>query len=137
MLLHMPVRREASRATRPAAASPRLHAKQPRHRFRLIFWCFLLCCWHNILSAQLITSTLSVKDRLILAKSRRPCNPSPLLSQNSFHVRRQTAARRFAAGDGSTPPPRGSSSTRRRASGPLSPPHPADLHPSSPAARSD
>lgn len=127
MLPRMPARREASRATRLAAASPRLRAKQPRHRFRLIFWRFLLCCWHNILSAQLITSTLSVKDRLILAKSRRPRSPSPLLSQNSFHVRRQTAARRFG-----TPPPPGSSSTRRGASGPPSPPHPSDLHPAAP-----
>ena len=96
----------------------------PRYRFRLIFWCFLLCCWHNVPSAQLITSTLSVKDRWILAKSRRPCNPS--------RCSRQTASTLAdKAQQGSVPPARGSSATHRRALGLLSPPRPSNLHPAS------
>lgn len=71
-------------STLPWRASHRAHSTgpfptpPPSHQasFGFIFQCCLRCYRHNILSVQLITSTWSVKDTLIVSESQRPCHAS-------------------------------------------------------------
>lgn len=72
------------RVSHRAHSSGPLPASPPSHQasFGFIFRCCLHCYWHNILSVQLITSTWSVKDNLIVSKSQRPSHTS-LCSQEA------------------------------------------------------
>ena len=70
-MLHWRVSHRAH-STGPHPASP----PSPQASFGFIFRCCLHCYWHDILSVQLITSTWSVKDDLIVSKSQRPCHAS-------------------------------------------------------------
>ena len=72
-LLHAALEGESpSPLHRPLPAPPPSHQAS----FGFFFQCCLRCYWHNILSVQLITSTWSVKDTLIVSESQRPCHAS-------------------------------------------------------------